>query len=218
MKRRQLAFLFASIAIGVLLGAVVQAVFLKKPKPAPEKAAPTAVAVTSAPPVVGTPAAAVTVTAAFQLVDQHNRPVTERDLQGKPRLVFFGFTACPDICAPTLARIGELLQALGPDADKLHTLFVTVDPERDTPGRLRDYLAAFDPRIRGLTGTPPMLDKMISAHGAYSGKAPLATGGYTIDHSPLIYLVDAKGVLVGVLNHDQVGAEALPRVRDLLRP
>ncbi len=212
MGRRQLAFLFASIAIGVLLGAVVQAVFLKKPKRAPETAAVSATVLAT-----GTPATVQMVGGVFQLVDQQGRQVTERDLQGRPRIIFFGFTACPDVCAPTLTAISELLQALGPEADKLTVLFVSVDPERDTPEQLRQYLAGFDPRIRGLTGAPEMVAKVAQAHGAWFGKAPLAAGGYTIDHSPLVYLVDSKGALVGVLNHDQVGVGALPRLREMLR-
>src|SRR5690349_10578549 len=88
----------------------------------------------------------------FKLVDQNGRTVTEQDVKGKPFLVFFGYTYCPDVCPTTLFDISEIFRKLGPDADRAAALFITVDPERDTPEKLKAYLSSFDPHLRGLTG------------------------------------------------------------------
>src|SRR5437899_12486329 len=88
----------------------------------------------------------------FSLVDQNGRTVTDKDLRGRPFLVFFGYTHCPDVCPTALFEVSEILRSLGPDADRLGALFITVDPERDTPQRPKEYLSSFDPHLRGLTG------------------------------------------------------------------
>ncbi len=88
----------------------------------------------------------------FRLVDQNGAPFTDQNLKGKTFLVFFGFTHCPDVCPTTLFEISEIMRKLGSDADRTAVLFITVDPERDTPESIKDYLASFDPHIRGLTG------------------------------------------------------------------
>jgi protein SCO1 len=90
----------------------------------------------------------------FRLTDQSGRTVTEQDLTGRPFLVFFGFTHCPDVCPTTLSDVSEIMGKLGPDADRVGALFITVDPERDSPDKLKDYLANFDPHLKGLTGDP----------------------------------------------------------------
>ena len=88
----------------------------------------------------------------FKLIDQNGKPITDADLKGRPYLVFFGYTHCPDVCPTTLFEISEVLRALGPDADQAGALFITVDPERDTPAVMKDYLSSFDPHLRGATG------------------------------------------------------------------
>src|SRR2546430_16763851 len=93
----------------------------------------------------------------FKLIDQNGQVVTDQDLKGHPFLVFFGFTHCPDVCPTTLFDVSEILRSLGPDADRARALFITVDPERDTPAGLKDYLGSFDPHLRGLTGHPDAL-------------------------------------------------------------
>src|SRR5262249_11521926 len=90
----------------------------------------------------------------FSLTDPDGRTVTEKDFRGHPFLVFFGFTHCPDVCPTTLFEVSEVMKALGPDADRVRALFITVDPERDTPKSLKDYLSSFDPHLSGLTGDP----------------------------------------------------------------
>ena len=90
----------------------------------------------------------------FQLTDQSGQTVTEKNLQGHPTLIFFGFTHCPDVCPTSLFEISEVLRAMGKDADRVNAYFISVDPERDTTAAMKDYLSSFDPHLKGLTGTP----------------------------------------------------------------
>lgn len=135
----------------------------------------------------------------FQLVDQDGRPLSDQDLKGHPFLVFFGFTHCPDVCPTTLFEVSEVLRALGPDADKVNALFVTVDPERDTPDKLKDYLASFDPHLRGLTGQSPAIEAIAKAYRVYVKKVP-QENGYTMDHTAIVYLMDKEGRFVSPFN------------------
>jgi protein SCO1 len=132
----------------------------------------------------------------FQLVDQNGREVTDKDLKGHPFLVFFGFTHCPDVCPTTLFEVSEILRALGPDAERTRALFVTVDPERDTPGVMKDYLSSFDPHLVGLTGDPAAVAAVAKAYRVYFKKVPLDQGGYTMDHTAIVYLMDKDGRFV----------------------
>jgi protein SCO1 len=147
-----------------------------------------------APSPVGPAAAAVG--GPFHLEDQNGRPVTDQDMKGHPFLVFFGFTHCPDICPTTLFEISQLMRALGPDADRTGALFVTVDPERDTPAVMKDYLSNFDPHLRGLTGDQASINAAIKAYRVYARKVPLDNGDYTMDHTALVYLMDKDGHFV----------------------
>jgi protein SCO1 len=147
-----------------------------------------------APSPVGPAAAAVG--GPFHLEDQNGRPVTDQDMKGHPFLVFFGFTHCPDICPTTLFEISQLMRALGPDADRTGALFVTVDPERDTPAVMKDYLSNFDPHLRGLTGDQASISAAIKAYRVYARKVPLDNGDYTMDHTALVYLMDKDGHFV----------------------
>jgi len=136
----------------------------------------------------------------FRLVDQNGEAVTEEALKGRPSLVFFGFTHCPDICPTTLFDVSEIYKALGNDGDKVKAFFVSVDPERDTPAILKEYLSSFDPRLRGLTGDPVAVAAMEKAYRVYSKKIPLDAGGYTMDHTALVYLMDKDGRFVAPFN------------------
>lgn len=136
----------------------------------------------------------------FKLTDQDGRTVTDESLKGKPFLVFFGFTHCPDVCPTALFEVSEVLRMLGPDADRAAALFVTVDPERDTPARLKDYLSSFDPHLRGLTGDEKALADMQRAYRVYAKKVPLDGGDYTMDHTALVYLMDKEGRFVAPFN------------------
>ena len=139
----------------------------------------------------------------FTLTAQDGRTVTERDMLGGPSLVFFGFTHCPDVCPTALYEIGLIYKALGKDGDRLKTYFITVDPERDTPSVIKDYLSGFDPRITGLSGAPEAVIAAEKAYRAYAKKVPLETGGYTMDHTAVIYLKNRKGLFLSSLNIDR---------------
>jgi protein SCO1/2 len=152
----------------------------------------------------------------FTLVDQHGRAVTDRDLRGKPTVMFFGFTYCPEVCPTTLTALTAWMKALGPDADKLNAVYVTIDPERDTPKQLALYLSSFDPRIRGLTGTPAQVAQIAHEYGVYYQKVPLDGGGYTMDHSSAVYLMDARGGFAGVIGYQEPSAQAVSQLRALV--
>jgi protein SCO1 len=139
----------------------------------------------------------------FSLTDQNGRTVTEQDLKGKPFLVFFGYTNCPDFCPTTMFEISEVLKKLGPAADRTRALFITVDPERDTPAALKDYLSSFDPHITALTGEPEAIAAVAKAYRAYYRKVPLKDGGYTMDHLVLVYLMDKEGRFVSRFKLDR---------------
>jgi protein SCO1/2 len=143
----------------------------------------------------------------FRLVEGNGNVVTDQDMKGKPFLVFFGFTHCPEVCPTTLFEVSEVFRLLGPDAGKAAALFITVDPERDTPAVMKDYLASFDPRLRGLTGEPEAIQAVLKAYRVYAKKVPLKDGGYTMDHTALVYLMDKQGKFVAPFNVKR-GAEA----------
>ncbi|MGH6643201.1 MAG: SCO family protein [Bradyrhizobium sp.] len=144
----------------------------------------------------------------FQLTDQAGQTVTDQNLKGKPTLIFFGFTHCPDVCPTSLFEISEVLKAMGKDADRVNAYFVSVDPERDTAAAMKDYLSSFDPHLKGLTGTPESVAKVLSAYRVYSKKVPLKDGDYTMDHTALIYLMDRDGRFVSPFNLKRSPAEA----------
>src|SRR5438552_11130027 len=144
----------------------------------------------------------------FQLTDQAGQAVTDQNLKGRPTLIFFGFTHCPDVCPTSLFEISEVLRAMGKDADKVNAYFVSVDPERDTQGAMKDYLSSFDPHLQGLTGDPESVSKVLSAYRVYAKKVPLKAGDYTMDHTALIYLMDREGHFVAPFNLKRTPEEA----------
>jgi len=151
----------------------------------------------------------------FKLVDQNGRAVTERDFQSKPTAWFFGFTNCPDVCPTTLADLSQVLDRLGPDADKLNVVFVTVDPERDTPEVLREYVASFDPRIVGLTGSPEEIAATAKEHFVHQAKVPLKDGSYTMEHTSKVLLTAADGRFVGTIDHHDPVESQVEKLRAL---
>src|SRR5262245_1883988 len=138
----------------------------------------------------------------FNLIDQHDNKVTERDMLGRPAVVFFGFTYCPEVCPTTLADMTNWLGALGRDSDRLGVFFVTVDPARDSPDELRKYLSSFDPRIRGLTGTASDIDEMAKAFGIYYKRVEIE-GSYTMEHTASVLLLDAEGRFAGTISYQE---------------
>ncbi|KIZ43825.1 MULTISPECIES: SCO family protein [Rhodopseudomonas] len=144
----------------------------------------------------------------FQLTDQTGQTVTEKSLLGKPTLIFFGFTHCPDVCPTSLFEISEVLRAMGKDADHVNAYFVSVDPERDNQAAMKDYLSSFDPHLKGLTGSAEAVQKIVSEYRVYAKKVPLKDGDYTMDHTALIYLMDRDGNFVAPFNLKRKPEEA----------
>jgi protein SCO1 len=162
------------------------------------------------------PAAIGTVGGAFRLEDQTGAPVTDQDLKGRPYLVFFGYTHCPDVCPTTLFEMSEVFKALGKDANRIGAVFITVDPERDTPAVLKDYMSNFDPHLRGLTGDPAAVAAALKAYRVYAKKIPLGDGDYTMDHTALVYLMDKDGRFVGPFSLKQTPEAAATQLRGYL--
>jgi protein SCO1 len=152
----------------------------------------------------------------FQLTDQTGQTVTEKNLQGRPTLIFFGFTHCPDVCPTELFQVSEILRAMGNDADRVNAYFVSVDPERDTGVVMKDYLSSFDPHLKGLTGDPAAVAKVISDYRVYAKKVPLKDGDYTMDHTALIYLMDRDGKFVSPFRLDRKPEEAAADLKKYL--
>jgi protein SCO1 len=150
----------------------------------------------------------------FRLTDQAGQTVTEKSLQGKPTLIFFGFTHCPDVCPTSLFEISEVLRAMGKDADRVNAYFISVDPERDSAAAMKDYLSSFDPHLKGLTGDADAVAKVISGFRVYAKKVPLKDGDYTMDHTALVYLMDRDGKFVAPFNLKRTPEEA---AKDLKR-
>ncbi len=148
----------------------------------------------------------------FHLASSNGGDVTEADFKGHPFLVFFGYTHCPDICPTELFELSQMLKAAGPDKP-LKVLFITVDPERDTAPVLKQYLANFDSRVVGLTGTPAQIDAVERQYRVYARKAPSANGkDYAVDHTAIIYLMDKQGQFVSAFDIErppQVAAQEI---------
>jgi protein SCO1/2 len=154
--------------------------------------------VTGRPPVpIAMPSA---IGGPFKLTDHNFKPISDEDLKGQPFLVFFGFTHCPDVCPTTLFEVSEVLRALGPEGEKVRALFVTVDPERDTPEKIKDYLSSFDPRVIGVTGSAEAITAMEKTYRVYAKKVPLEGTNYTMDHTAIVYLMDKEGRFVTPFN------------------
>ncbi len=149
----------------------------------------------------------------FTLTDQNGRTTTDRDFAGRYRIMYFGFTHCPDVCPTDLAVLGQALRRFEKSdparAARVVPIFVSVDPERDTPAVLKEYVAAFHPRLVGLTGTSAQIADTIKRYGAYGEKdAPGAGGGYNVNHSRIAELIGPGGEPIALLPYDK-GAEAV---------
>ncbi|MBS9478717.1 SCO family protein [Ancylobacter radicis] len=162
------------------------------------------------------PASTVAIGGPFELVDQDGQTVTQETFAGEPTLVFFGFTHCPDICPTALFEMSQLFEALGPDARKVAGLFITVDPERDTPETLKSYLGSFHPSIQGLTGTPEQVAAVTKAYRAYAKKVPTQGEDYTMDHTAIVYLMGKDGEFIAPFNLKRPPAEAAADLRRYL--
>jgi protein SCO1/2 len=154
----------------------------------------------------------------FALVDQDGKAVTDADFRGRYMLIYFGFTACPDICPTALARNGDALDMVGAKAEKVVPILISVDPERDTPRALKDYIGFFHPRLVGLTGSPEQVAAAAKAYRVYYAKttAGAPEGGYFMDHSGFTYLMGPDGTFIQFFRHDLSADEMAARLGPLL--
>lgn len=151
----------------------------------------------------------------FQLTDHSGRKVGPEDWIGSPTLVFFGFTYCPDICPTTLSDITRWLEQLGEDASRLHAVFITVDPQRDTVQAMAEYVRNFHPSIKGYTGPLDEIDKATRAFRAKYERVP-TENGYTMNHTAGVFVYDADGNFAGVIDFHESRDIAVPKIRQVL--
>lgn len=154
----------------------------------------------------------------FTLADLDGKRVTEADLKGKPAVLFFGFTRCPEICPTTLSALSGALEAMGKDADRLNVVFVTLDPARDTPDTLRDYLTAFDPHIRALVGTPEEVARMADLYHVHYRRIATKDGDYTLEHTASVELFDRDGKVAGEIGYNEDAKTVLAKLITLAFP
>jgi protein SCO1 len=152
----------------------------------------------------------------FQLTDQNGKTVTDADLKGKWSLVYFGYTHCPDACPTALNDISIAVADLGPKRDAVRPVFITVDPERDTPEALKAYVTSFDAPILALTGTPEQIAKAAKGYRVYYAKHPEADGDYSMDHSSVIYVMDPQGRFTASFTHESAPEQIAERLKKLV--
>jgi protein SCO1/2 len=152
----------------------------------------------------------------LELTDHTGKPRRLEDFRGKAVVLFFGFTHCPDICPTTLADISQAIKALGPDAERVQVLMVSVDPERDTPEALAKYVTAFDPRFLGLRGDLPATQKVAKEFKIYFEKRKQGAS-YTVDHSAQSYVIDPQGRLRLLVRHERIAQDLGDDLKTLLR-
>ncbi|MCX5567897.1 SCO family protein [Kaistia nematophila] len=152
----------------------------------------------------------------FTLTRSDGKAVTERDFLGKPTAIFFGFTFCPEVCPTTLYELSGLIKELGPEAEKMNFVFVSVDWGRDGPKEMASYLSAFDGRIQGLSGTEAEIETVTKAYRVYYKRVPVEGGDYTIDHTASVYLMDGKGQFIGTLAYGEARDTMLEKLKRLV--
>jgi len=157
----------------------------------------------------------------FTLVDSKGHTVTDASLKGRYSLIFFGFTHCPDICPLTLQVITQALEAAGPAAEAVQPVFITLDPERDTPEAMAAYVGNFHPRLMALTGTPEQVREAAQSYKVYAAKVPVKdgegkdTGEYTVSHTGYVYLMDKAGKYLAHFDKDAKAEDIAARLRQL---
>ena len=152
----------------------------------------------------------------FHLVDQNGKAVSDADLKGKWQLIFFGYTHCPDACPTALNDIAIALDQLGPKREAVRSVFITVDPERDTPEVLKEYVTSFDAPILALSGSPEEIARAAKAYRVYYAKHPEPGGDYSMDHSSVIYVMDPEGRFTASFTHQSTPEEIAERLKKLL--
>ncbi|MGV8951966.1 MAG: SCO family protein [Cypionkella sp.] len=152
----------------------------------------------------------------YSLLDQNGNTIDQTMFQGHPSALFFGYTHCPDVCPTTMAEMATWFQELGDEGKDLRAYFVTVDPQRDTPAIMGDYVSWVSDRITGVTGEPSEIDKIVKAWGIYAKKVPLGGDEYSMDHTASVFLLNAKGEFEGTIAYREDAATALGKLRNLL--
>jgi protein SCO1/2 len=154
----------------------------------------------------------------FTLENSSGKTVTDRDFRGKYMLVYFGYTYCPDVCPTTLTAVAAALDKLGPKAKGLAPIFITVDPQRDTPEVMKQYTAAFSPALIGLTGTPGQIAGVAKEYRVYYAKHVTGPGpnDYSMDHSSIIYLMGPDGRFVAPIPADESGSDMAAAISKLV--
>lgn len=152
----------------------------------------------------------------YALLDGTGSAVDQSMLVGQPSLLFFGFTHCPDVCPTTMGEMAVWFEQLGDEAQALKAFFVSVDPERDRPGIIHDYVSWLDGRVTGITGTQAEIDKMVAAWRVFAEKVPTDDGGYTMNHTASVFLVNAQGGFEGTIAYQEDPATAVAKIRKLL--
>jgi protein SCO1/2 len=157
----------------------------------------------------------------FTLVAQDGKPITEQAFRGRPTAVFFGYTHCPDVCPTTLFELGGWLQKVDPDGSKLGAYFVTVDPERDTPEIMNEYVSNVSKRITGISGPPDKVADMFKGFRVFAQKIPLdekqPNGDYTMDHTASVFLLDGTGRFAGTIAYGEDPETAVKKLENLIK-
>lgn len=151
----------------------------------------------------------------FTLTGSDGKPFSSAKLNGKPAAIFFGFTSCPDVCPTTLARLVKLRREVGKGDDALSIVYITVDPERDGPAEVGRYAGLFNAPIIGLTGSVADIERVKKQFAVFSAKAPQPGGGYSVDHTASVFLMDRDGKFVATLSPEEGDAVALDKLRRL---
>jgi protein SCO1/2 len=199
--------------IALMLVVVLAGVGLALVAARPSPAAPIA-------PQLPTPAPDTSVRP-FELLAHTGTLFTDRDLHGKVALLYFGYTFCPDVCPTELGFVAKIMRALGPDAERVVPLFITVDPQRDTLAKLAEYVPLFDKRLIGLTGSQTAIDALAKAYGVFHQRTNVVTkqpGYYLIDHSSSIFVLNPEGHFVDTFDSDTAIPTAVGRIVRLLPP
>ncbi|MEM8838519.1 MAG: SCO family protein [Pseudomonadota bacterium] len=160
---------------------------------------------------------ASTIGGTFDLVDHTGTAINQDALLGSPSVIFFGFTHCPEICPTTLHDMAGWLEDLGPEGEAIKSYFVTVDPERDTPEIMNDYVTAFSDRITGITGSPEKVTEILQNYRVFAQKVRLGDGDYTMNHSAAIYLLDEEADFVGTISFGEDRETALQKLKNLAK-
>ena len=158
-----------------------------------------------------------TIGSPFSLIDHRGMVITEKDFMGHPSALFFGFTHCPEVCPTTMSKLSMLLDELGTKADRIKVYFVTLDPDRDTPEVLMNYLSSFNERFIAITGNTNDVETLARSWKVYWKRTKTSDGGYTLDHTASVLLLNSKSNFVGTIGWKEEAAVALEKLKRLAK-